>query len=247
MSDSSNSSYPETADIETSSDGYAQRFAGPAGEWMLSVQEKIVLGWLAKDSEATVLDVGGGHAQLAIPMSKHGLRVTVLGSSEECADRIRKEVDAGKIDFKVGNLIDIPCERASFDTVVSIRLLPHCDNWQKLIEEMCRVAGKTVIVDYPTGRSLNCLSGALFGAKKKMEGNTRPFTLFSRSEIEKAFGKHGFVLSERRPQFFLPMVVHRMLKCPCVSGLMEGVSRCLGLTWLLGSPVLARFVRDDDS
>ena len=29
--------FPETADIHTSSDEYATRFSGPAGEWMLAV------------------------------------------------------------------------------------------------------------------------------------------------------------------------------------------------------------------
>ena len=33
----------ETADIETSSDGYASRFSGPVGRWMLgSVAEKVL-------------------------------------------------------------------------------------------------------------------------------------------------------------------------------------------------------------
>ena len=245
MTDSSKSPYPETADIETSSEGYAQRFSGAAGQWMLTVQERIVLRWLSDKPETTVLDVGGGHAQLAIPMAREGHRVTVLGSSDECVERIRDEVASDKIKFEVGNLISIPREDASVDTVVSIRLLPHCDSWKKLIEEMCRVADKTVIVDYPTGRSLNCLSGMLFGAKKKMEGNTRPFTLFSHSEVSNEFKKHGFRLATRRPQFFLPMVVHRMLKCPRVSAFIERVARVLGLTYLFGSPVLARYEKEN--
>ena len=38
--------FPETADVETSSDAYAARFSGPAGAWMLSVQERIVLRFM---------------------------------------------------------------------------------------------------------------------------------------------------------------------------------------------------------
>ena len=55
----------ETADIETSSDGYAARFAGPVGEWMLEIQETITVALLPKTPSATILDVGGGHGQLA--------------------------------------------------------------------------------------------------------------------------------------------------------------------------------------
>ncbi len=60
--------FPETADIETSSDGYANRFGGKTGAWMLAVQERVTKQLLRDvPASATVLDVGGGHGQLAIP------------------------------------------------------------------------------------------------------------------------------------------------------------------------------------
>jgi len=40
-----------------------------------------------------------------------------------------------------------------------------------------------VIVDYPCSQSLNRISPALFTAKKRLEGNTRPWTLFRHSQI----------------------------------------------------------------
>ena len=55
----------EQPDVETSSDGYAARFAGPAGRYMLGVQEAAVRSMLADlPPGASVLDVGGGHGQL---------------------------------------------------------------------------------------------------------------------------------------------------------------------------------------
>ena len=61
---SSYSPFPETADIETSSDEYASRFSGEIGEWFLKVQEDATLGILAPFTQAKILDVGGGHGQL---------------------------------------------------------------------------------------------------------------------------------------------------------------------------------------
>jgi 2-polyprenyl-3-methyl-5-hydroxy-6-metoxy-1,4-benzoquinol methylase len=233
--------YPETADIETSSEDYASRFSGPAGEWMLGVQERIVLDLLSRNENSRVLDVGGGHGQLAVALAKKGFDVTVLGSSEECVQRIKAEVDAGKIKFQVGNLIEMPYEEDAFDVVISIRLLPHCESWKQLVKEMCRVAKQYVVVDYPTSQSLNCLSGSLFGAKKKIEGNTRPYELFKHAEVSDAFEDCGYTRSALKKEFFVPMVVHRMLKCPGVSGCLEGISKVLGLQAMFGSPVIAKF------
>jgi 2-polyprenyl-3-methyl-5-hydroxy-6-metoxy-1,4-benzoquinol methylase len=233
----------EHADIETASDGYAARFAGPAGSWMLSVQERIVLGWLRRSPGASVLDVGGGHGQLALPLARAGFGVTVLGSDGVCVKRIEAEVKAGWIKFAVGDPVALPFPDRAFDVVVSIRLLPHCDAWPQLIAELCRVARRAVIVDYPTDQSLNFFSSALFGAKKKIEKNTRPFTLFRHRAVAAEFARHGFGAAARQGEFFLPMVLHRMLKCPAVSAVLEGLCGALGLKLLLGSPVLARFER----
>jgi SAM-dependent methyltransferase len=221
------SAYPETADI--------------AGAWMLGVQERIVLDWVAQRGRPAVLDVGGGHAQLAVPLAQRGFDVTVLGSDASCGERLRGVDVRGRLDFVVGNVVALPFEDRSFDVVVSIRLLAHCQRWQALIGEMCRVAREAVIVDYPTRRSLNCMTALLFGAKKKLEGNTRPYTLFNDRDIERAFADRGFALCTRRPEFFVPMVVHRMLKCPVCSKALEAVAAGLGLRHGFGSPVLAEF------
>ena len=45
-------------------------------------------------------------------------------------------------------------------------------------------------------------------------------------------------------QFFLPMVLHRMIGRRGISAALEGLCRGLGLTRLWGSPVIALFVPD---
>ena len=212
---------------------------------MLSVQGRIVLAWLQRVPGASVLDVGGGHGQLALPLAQAGFDVTVLGSDPACIKRIESEVHAGRLQFAVGDLVALPFPARSFDVVVSIRLLPHCDAWPKLIAELCRVAKSAVVVDYPTTQSVNFFSSALFGTKKRIEKNTRPFTLFPHREVAAEFARHGFIKVDRKGEFFLPMVLHRMLKSPALSATLEGICGVLGLKKLLGSPVLARFERED--
>lgn len=234
---------PETADIETASDDYAGRFAGPAGEWLLGVQERITVALMPVPAATSVLDVGGGHGQLARPLCGRGYAVTVVGSDETCRHRIADLVERGICRFVTGNMVALPFPDRSFDVVVSFRLLPHCSAWPQLISELCRVARRTVIVDYPTSQGLNAMAPALFGAKKKLEGNTRTWQMFRHGEVEAEFAKHGFAGGRREPQFFLPMVLHRILKCPRLSALFEALCRGLRLTKRWGSPVILRMDR----
>ncbi len=235
----------ETADIDTSSDDYASRFAGPVGEWMLSIQEDITMRMAQESKASSILDVGGGHGQLAIPLCNKGLHVTVLSSDEGCKKRITNIVSSGKCIFKVGNVIALPFPDRAFDTSICFRLLPHCSQWQVLIKELCRTAGKTVIVDYPTTKSINIIAPMLFGAKKKIEKNTREWRMFSSREITEEFKKNGFEPWLVKKQFTLPMALHRALKCTACSRLMEFICRTTGLTRLFGSPVIETFRRSD--
>ena len=232
--------FPETADIHTSSDEYAARFSGPAGEWMLAVQEKIALRMIHRFEDASVLDVGGGHGQLTLPLCRAGWRVTVLGSDDSCRHRIQPAVDSGLCRFMVGNVVELPLPDNVFDVALCFRLLTHCERWPELVRELCRVARQGVIVDYPTGQSLNAVAPALFGAKKKFEKNTRTWALFRHAQVIGEFAKNGYAPTATKKQFFLPMVLHRMLKSRAASAAMEAICRALGLTRLWGSPVIVR-------
>ncbi len=237
-------SFPETADIETSTDAYAGRFAGPSGAWMLDVQEKTTLAHLARlGAPGSALDVGGGHGQLAHPLTRDGYRVTVVGSHPDCAHRIQALINAGTCRFEVGNVIHLPCPDQSFDAVLCFRLVTHCERWPQLIAELCRTARRSVTIDYPTSTSLNAIAPMLFKAKKKLEKNTRTWTLFTHRQIDEAFAAHGFKRTYRDGQFFFPMVLHRMLKSRALSNGLESATRFIGLNNLLGSPVIATYTR----
>lgn len=237
--------FPETADIETSSDDYATRFAGEIGAWFLQVQEQATLRMLAAYPGARVLDVGGGHGQIAGALARQGYDVTVTGSDPVCSARIQPLVDAGQVRFEVANVLDLPYPDRAFDVVISYRLLPHVEQWQVFLAELTRVAGQAVVVDYPEVRSANAIAPLLFPLKKQLEGNTRTYTTFRRRELLDAFAEHGFREEARYPEFFFPMVVHRKLEKPGLSAALENASRAVGLTGWLGSPVILKLVREE--
>lgn len=230
-------------DIETSSEGYAGRFAGPVGEYFLEVQARTVLDLLAGFPRGKILDVGGGHAQLAAPLAAAGFEVTVAGSDESCRRRLDRALPPGAFSFECCELLSLPFRDRSFPVVLAFRLVPHVERWDDLIAELCRVAEKAVIVDYPDRRSFNLFSDSLFRAKVAVEKNTRPFTCFRRSEILGSFRRHGFSEVALRPQFFLPMALHRAVRSAVFARVSEGLCGALGLTRAFGSPVIARATR----
>ncbi len=232
--------HTETADIETASEDYASRFAGDVGRYFLDVQEQLTFELLTDCAGVTILDVGGGHAQLAAPLTKQGFAMTVTGSADSCRERLDAKCAPGSFSYITCDSLNLPFPDNHFDVVISFRLLPHAERWQELIKEMCRVASRVVIFDYPDKRSVNILYDILFELKKNMEGNTRTYTLFSRKELGRELEKNNFYAPQLRPEFFFPMVVHRKLKMVWLSKVLEFVPRICGLTNLLGSPIILR-------
>ncbi len=234
--------FEEKADIHTSSDEYAARFAGASGAWMLDVQERLARRLLhGVPPGAALLDVGGGHGQLAVPLSCAGYRVTVLGSSAFCRKRVAAAVDGGAARFVAGDVLRLPFEDGAFDAVLAFRMLTHCGQWPALVGELCRCAKRAVVVDYPTSQGLNAVAPALFEAKKRVENNTRYWRLFRHAEVRSAFAANGWRPAGRLGQFFLPMVLHRMLKSRGLSAGLEALCRAAGLTRLWGSPAVSRW------
>jgi 2-polyprenyl-3-methyl-5-hydroxy-6-metoxy-1,4-benzoquinol methylase len=234
---------PEPPDVETSSERYARRFAGPVGEFLLETQARVTLSLLRSDPGARALEVGGGHAQLASPLVDAGIDLTILGSTPACAERLRPLLDAGRVAFRAGDLLAAPFADRSFDVVLAFRLLPHVERWQDLVRELCRLARRAVIVDYPTRRSVNAIAGPLFGLKKGVEGDTRTFRVFGEREVREAFFANGFRSAARRPEFLFPMALHRALGSAAAARAIEGLAAATGLVRALGSPVILRAER----
>jgi len=243
--------FPETADIETSSEAYASRFSGPTGAWLLRVQSAATLAMLAPYPNASVLEVGGGHGQLTSGLIAAGHTVTVLGSDESCQTRIRSLVETGQCQFDVGNVLALPYADNSFDVVISYRFLAHVEQWQQFLSELARVAKRAVLVDYPTLRSVNYITPLLFSFKKGVEGNTRPYTCYDETKLLNYAQSLGLSVGnsrqerqhQRYAQFFWPMVLHRMLGKPQISSVLEGGARQLGLSKQFGSPVILKLTK----
>ncbi len=234
---------PETPDIETSSAGYARRFSGRAGRYLLDVQSRSIEKVLRGLPPGRALDVGGGHGQLVDQLRRLGWEVTVHGTDPVCEQNLRELHGKRECGFALGPVERLPAADRSYDLVIAVRLISHVDEWPRVVAEMCRVASRAVVIDYPSTRGLNALTPLLFGVKKYLEGNTRTYTSFSRQQLLAQFSRHGFDDPRLERQFFMPMVVHRVGKAVAPLRWMEAACRALGLTGLAGSPVILRVDR----
>lgn len=230
----------EQPDLESSTEQYARRFAGSVGGYFLRVQREIVHSMLQPADHRSLLDVGGGHAQLSPSLVDAGYEVTVFGSDDSCKQRLDSAIGTERYQFVSGNLLALPFADDSFDVVLAFRMLPHLKNWQGFVAELCRVATKCVIVDYPTLKSFNWFSNRLFALKKRVEENTRPYQCFRDAHVAKAFHTSGFRVAQSKGQFLLPMALHRLVNLAWFSHLSEALASSMGLTHFFGSPVILK-------
>ena len=230
-------------DIATSHDDYARRFSGEVGRWFLERQKKIVLELLAPFGTCTILEVGGGHAQLTQGFVGAGHKVTVQGSDASCAARLRRIYSERDVPFLLGPLEHMPVGDRAFDVVVTVRTMAHVDDPPAFLAECARVARRAVLFDYPSRRSVNRFADVFFDAKQSIERDTRRYQSFSDRDVAQWMAKAGFRPQRSIRQFFWPMAIHRFHKSEPVAGALEKVPELLGLTGALGSPVLALYVR----
>jgi SAM-dependent methyltransferase len=228
----------QAADVETSSDAYAQRFAGPVGRWLLEVQADCVRELLAErgSSPLSVLEVGGGHGQLTGPLLHAGHRVVVHGSRTACHQRLRAQRAA--VQHVTSPLWQLPFRERAFDLVAAVRLLAHVEDWAGVLAELARVSRRYLLVDFPARSAVHRLAPGLFAAKRSLEGNTRPYFDYAPGEVEQAARSLGMEVLGVRRQFAFPMVLHRTLRAPALSRALERAASGVGVTRVAGSPVI---------
>jgi ubiquinone/menaquinone biosynthesis C-methylase UbiE len=223
-------------DIETTSAGYAHRFSGRIGAWFLEVQATQCLALLAaQDRKLRILEVGGGHGQLTPYLLAQGHTVVIHGSALECHERLRDTYP--QADRVVSSLWQLPFPDRTFDAVIAVRVLAHVENWQALLAEMARCTSEALVVEFPSPSKLTQWFPWLFNAKKRIEGNTRPYFSYDSPDVRSTLSSLGLSEHTESREFVMPMVVHRTLRLPWLSQSLESAMSRIGLTRRFGSPV----------
>jgi len=241
---------PEWPDVHSSLPEYAARFPGPLGQWILKTQTDLLVEAIGLTTSPSpkgtleVLDVGGGHGQVTPMLLEFERRVVTVVSDAKATGTLLDmltllaPVCLANHTSVVAPLNQLPFESASIPQVVSLRMVCHMPDWSGFIAELCRVASHQVIIDYPSLQSANYFQHLFFNAKLRVEGNTRNFMVFNDEQIADEFRRRGFTSIRLYRQFALPLALHRAIKRPGLSELLERIFRKTGITALIGSPVI---------
>ena len=232
-------SYSAYADPAMAEAFDALRFGGPIGRLVAETQERVIASFLAPVSGRTVLDVGTGTGRAAIALAGRGARVTGVDPSPEMlavASKRAREAGAD-ITFAPGDAHELSFGDRSFDAVICLRVLMHTPDWRQSLAELCRVAQRHVVFDYPALLSAAALQALSRRVAATLGARVEAYRVFSDRAIHQALSANGFQISDVHRQFALPIALHKRFNRAAMTARVEGMLARAGLTRVVGSPV----------
>ena len=221
-------------------EGFDQlRFSGPIGRYLLEEQERLLLECLAPIAGLTIVDVGTGTGRAAIGMARAGAVVLGLDASAEMLEVAARRATAAEVHvrFGIADAHHLPLADRSMDAAVCLRVIMHTIDWPSCIAELCRVARRRVVVDFPALGSFAAVESLVRRGRKSLGHAVEAYRVIAERDVRDAFARHGFRVVMVRRQFVLPIAVHKTIGRLGVTRGLETALAAAGLSRLLGSPV----------
>jgi len=235
-------SYSLYAETEFAKEYERERFGSGFGAFLkiyeIDLYDRLVPGF------TRLLDVGAGTGKLSGHFAKRGY---VVASDASLQMLINARQLAAKQNIKYDAVVcdahHLCFKDGSFDAVVSSRVLMHLVDWRKAIRELCRVSGKSVILDFPNYWSITIFERIFRKLKKILIPSVQSYRGFLGKTVAKEFGCHNFPVRVKLKSFFLPVAIYRLLNAPKFALKCESFWGKIGLTRLFGTPVTIKFER----
>jgi ubiquinone/menaquinone biosynthesis C-methylase UbiE len=238
--DAEHYSYAVYADPATAERFDAARFGGPIGTLVAEAQERVLTRFVTPAAGMEILDVGTGTGRAAILFARRGARVTGIDASAEMLTVAARRAEAEPqlpLTFARGDAHALAFPARSFDAVVCLRVVMHTPDWRRVIGELCRVARRYVVIDYPALASAAALQAVARRGLALAGRRVEAYRVFSDRAIREVFESHGFRITGVERQFVLPIAFHKAIGSRALTTRAEEVLAAIGLLRLVGSPV----------
>ncbi len=232
-------SYEAYADPNMAANFDARRFGGPIGQLLLEDQERVLFDALGDLRGRRVLDMATGTGRAALALAKRGANVTgVDASAEMLAVARRRATEHGlSIDFAEGDAHALAFDDRAFDSVVCLRMLMHVPDWRRCLSELCRVADRRLVFDYPALASTAAFQAGWRRMSALAGRSVEAYRVLGDSAIRRELARHGFAVRSSHKQFVLPIAVHKTIGSPGFTRAVERSLAGVGLLRIAGSPV----------
>jgi SAM-dependent methyltransferase len=230
------STYADPAMARTFED---RRFGGPIGELVAGTQARVLANMVGRIHGRSILDVGTGAGRAALFLARGGAQVTAVDASEEmlAVARRRAVEESVKVRFLRGDAHALDFRDHEFDVVVCLRVLMHTPDWRRCLGELCRVAERLVIFDYPSATSAALLQSLARRAIHAAGGRTEAYRVFTGRSIRRALAQSGFRVRSIHRQFVMPIQLHRAIGSRRFTMFSEDLLERAGALRVFGSPV----------
>ena len=185
--DETHYSYAAYADPGMARSFEEKRFGGPIGECVAATQARVLANMVGRIRERAILDVGTGTGRAALLLARGGAAVTAVDASEQmlAVARQRAAAEHAAIRFERGDAHALQFADKQFDVVVCLRVLMHAPDWRRCLAELCRVAERLVIFDYPAAASVAALESASRRAVNAVGARTEAYRVLSDAPFER--------------------------------------------------------------
>jgi SAM-dependent methyltransferase len=232
-------SYSYYADPANAQSFDARRFGGPIGDLVAHGQADVLAKMLGPVQGRQIIDVGTGTGRGAFLLSAAGAQVTGIDASEQmlAIARQRAQETGARVEFAAGDAHDIHFGDRAFDIAVCLRVLMHTPRWRRCIAELCRVADRGVVLDYPSATSTAVAQSMVRKLLHPLGLASEPYRVFSHGQIRRELEANGFRIISIHRQFVLPIAIHKAVGSRRFTEVSEQWLSRAGLLRLFGSPV----------
>lgn len=124
---------------------YEEWFNQPGNKFAAELESGLMIDMLEPMPGETVLDIGCGTGASLLPFLEKGLQATGIDPSPYMLDIAKKNLGS-RVDFHRGFAEDLPFDDNSFNYACLVTTLEFVDDYQKALEEACRVAKDKIFI-----------------------------------------------------------------------------------------------------